>query len=219
MATAKPSGIAKRRANAKSEPNLAYLERRQQLVRAAAKVFKEKGLTGTRLQDIAEATGTDRATLYYYVGSKEELFSEVVSEVAVANLERAREIRSGSGSIPEKLRSLMVSLTTSYEEHYPIVYVLIQENFSHLDGKKTKWARSMRQVNKEYEEIVIELIQRGYDDDSLREIAPAWVVAFGLMGMMGWTSRWFNPSKSPVDSYEIAQAFADMALNGLVSDE
>jgi AcrR family transcriptional regulator len=216
MAT-EPSGIAKRRASAKSEPNLLYLERRQQLIRAAAKVFKDKGLQATKLQDIAEVTGTDRATLYYYVGSKEELFYEVVSEVAIANLERARAIRDGEGTPPEKLRALIISLTTSYEEHYPIVYVLVQENFSHLPGKHAKWARSMRQVNKEYEEIAVELVQRGYDDGTLKEIAPAWVVAFGIMGMMGWTSRWFNPSKTPVSSLEIATAFADMALQGLTT--
>lgn len=209
------SGIARRRAAARDEANPSYLQRRREIVRAAAGVFKAKGLQGANLGDIAAASGADRASLYYYVGNKEELFHEVVREAAEANLARARQIQRSPGTAPEKLRELVESLMVSYAEHYPILYVYIQENLSQVADKHAAWANDMRRVNREYEKIMIDVVQEGMDEGSVRPIAPAWIVAYGLMGMLGWTNRWFNPGESAATAEEIGAAFADTVLLGL----
>ncbi len=212
---AEPSGIARRRETARSEGNPVYVQRREELVAAAATVFKAKGLQGANLGDIALRAGVDRASVYYYVSSKEELFHEVVRDAAEANLRTARAIREGDGSAPEKLRALVVDLMRSYADHYPILYVFIQENLSHVTVPEAAWARDMRRVNKEYEQIVVDLVQAGYDEGSLRPGAPAWVAAYGIMGMVGWTNRWFNPEDAPVTAEQIGGWFADSLLRGL----
>ena len=218
-AAAPASGIARRRSAAKDDSNPAYLERRREIVAAAARVFKAKGLQGTKLGDIATASGADRASLYYYVGSKEELFHEVVREAVQANLVRAEAIRDGQGTAPEKLRALITSLMASYGEHYPILYVYIQENLTHVPEEHRPWAEDMRQVNRSYERIVIGLVEQGVREGTLRDVGPAWVVAYGLMGMLGWTNRWFNPEESPISAERIADAFADTFLLGLAESQ
>lgn len=210
-----PSGIARRRAAARKEANPAYLERRGEIVSAAARVFKAKGLQGANLGDIAAESGADRASLYYYVESKEELFQEVVREATEANLARARAIQDGPGTPPEKLRALIESLMESYAEHYPILYVYIQENLSHVPEKHSAWGADMRRVNRAYTGVVVDLVQQGMDDGSIRPVAPAWIVAYGIMGMLGWTNRWFNPEDSKASAAEIGAAFADTLLLGL----
>jgi AcrR family transcriptional regulator len=210
-----PSGIALRRAAAKDEANPAYLERRAEIVSAAARVFKAKGLQGTNLGDIALESGADRASLYYYVGNKDELFHEVVREAVAANLERARGIRDGEGPAPAKIRALMEALMQSYADNYPILYVFIQENLTHVPDKHAAWAQDMREINRSYEQIVIDLVQSGIDEGSLRAAAPPWVLGYGIMGMLGWTNRWFNPDDSKASAQEVARAFADMLLGGL----
>jgi AcrR family transcriptional regulator len=209
------SGIARRREAARTEGNPVYLQRRRELVDAAAKVFKAKGLQGANLGDIALEAGADRASLYYYVASKEELFHEVVRGAVEANLVRARQIRAGTDPAPAKLRELVVALVQSYADNYPFLYVFIQENLSHVPDEHAAWAQDMRRGNKEYEQIVVDLVQAGYDEGSLRPGPPAWIVAYGVMGMVGWTNRWFNPAESPVSAAEIGSAFADTLLRGL----
>ena len=209
------SGIARRREAARAEGNPVYLQRRGELVRAAARVFKARGLQGAGLGDIATEAGVDRASLYYYVASKEELFHEVVREAVEANVVAARAIRVGDGTAADKLRELLVALMNSYSDNYPILYVFIQENLSHVPGEHAGWAGDMRRANREYERIVVELVQAGYDEGSLRERAPAWVVAYGIMGMVGWTNRWFTPGESPVTADQIGGWFADSLLLGL----
>jgi AcrR family transcriptional regulator len=215
-AAAPASGIARRRSAAKDESNPAYLERRREIVAAAARVFKAKGLQGSKLGDIAAESGADRASLYYYVGSKEELFHEVVREAVEANLVRAEAIRDGHGMAPEKLRALIRSLMASYCEHYPILYVYIQENLTHVPEEHRRWAEDMRQVNRSYERVVIGLLEQGVREGTLRDVGPPWVVAYGLMGMLGWTNRWFDPEESSASPEQIADAFADTVLLGLV---
>jgi AcrR family transcriptional regulator len=210
------SGIGRRRAVAKNEKaNPAYLERRREIIDAAARVFRRKGYQGTRLADIAEELGTDRANLYYYVSSKDELFEEAVTEAVTINITRAEDISSGEGSPGDKLRMLIEELMASYARYYPFLYVFIQEDLSHVKESRASWAAEMRSINRRYETVVISLIQQGYDEGSLRDVGPAWVVAYGIIGAVGWTNRWFDPSRSEADAGVIGRTYADMLLNGL----
>jgi AcrR family transcriptional regulator len=51
---------------------------RQRVLDAAAKVFRHKGYTGTRLTDIAAAADTQAGSLYYHFASREDLVREVL---------------------------------------------------------------------------------------------------------------------------------------------
>jgi len=49
----------------------------KKILRAAHKVFREKGMDGARMQDISDEAGINKALLHYYFGSKELLFEQV----------------------------------------------------------------------------------------------------------------------------------------------
>jgi len=212
------SGMGRRRAAAKDDGTAAYAERRAEIKAAAADLFKKEGFRGTSIGRIAQALGIDRATLYYYVGSKEELFDEVVTEAVRANVATAEAIRDGDGPVPEKLRTLVVALMESYAAHYPFLYVFIQENLSHVAPKRTAWSEEMRQLNKRYEDVVVEIITAGQADGTLRSVTEPWLLAYGLIGMVGWTNRWYDPERSAASAVQIGTAYADMLLNGMVTD-
>ncbi len=214
-AVEQPSGIGRRRAAAQGEGRTAYTERRQEIITAAAGLFKTRGFRGTSIGQIAKALGTDRATLYYYIGSKEELFDEVVSDEVRANVARAQAIRDGEGTAPDKLYRLVTELMDSYAASYPFLYVFIQENLSHVSERRSEWSQEMRKLNKTYEDCVVAIIETGVAEGTIRPVAEPWVLAYGLIGMVGWTNRWFNPEKSPVDAATIGRAYADVLLDGL----
>lgn len=209
------SGIARRRAAARDGATRGYSLRREEIVRAAAEVFKRRGYQGSTLADVAEAVGTERASLYYYVGSKEELLDEVVTDVVRANLVVAEAIRDGVGSAPAKLRELVTGLMASYADHYPFLYVYLQEDLAHVEDGRRAWAQEMRQVNRRWEAAVTAIVQQGLDEGSMRTSAPVRETAYGLIGMVSWTSRWFNPGRSPVDAATIGETYARLLLDGL----
>jgi TetR/AcrR family transcriptional regulator, cholesterol catabolism regulator len=209
------SGIGRRRAAALAEGSAGYIERRSEIVVAAAQIFRDKGFSGTSLADVAEALNTDRASLYYYVGSKEELFHEIVREAAEANAAQAEAIRDSASPASDKIAALITALMASYANH-PYLFVYIQEDLSKVADGRSSWARQMRAINKRYDDAVQTIVQSGMDDGSIRAVTSARVVANGIIGMMNWTHRWYRASDSSLPSPdEIGSAFADIVLAGL----
>jgi TetR/AcrR family transcriptional regulator, cholesterol catabolism regulator len=211
------SGIGRRRAAARAEGGAAYQERRSEVIKAAAEVFKKNGYRGTTMSEVAIALNLDRASLYYYIGSKEELFHEVVGGAVERNAIAAEEILDGPEPAPEKLRRLITSLMVSYAENYPFLYVYIQENLSNVAGKRSGWDRKMRQFNKRYENAVVALVQAGIEEGTFSTQTQPWVIGYGIIGMVAWSNRWFNPNQSPVPAEEIGAAYAETLLGGLQS--
>lgn len=198
---------------ARKEANPAYLAKRSEMVRAAALLFKEKGFEATTLNDIAEAFGSDRASLYYYFGSKEELLREAVGGVTQENLEMVKALRATDLDAREQIQQFVVNMIRSYDENYPQVFVYIQEDMTKVSGKKDPWAKAMVQQSREFEDVVLGLIRDGVDDGTFRNDLDTEVVAKALWGMLNWTHRWHKPGQKSAD--EIARTFTAVFLDGM----
>jgi AcrR family transcriptional regulator len=217
-ATAKRvSAIGKRRVAAGVESSEAYKARRLEIADAAARVFNRVGLQRATLRAVADEMGVDRASLYYYVPSKESLFDEVVRTVVERNLEITKKIFASNVNPRRKLRDLICNLMSSYGEHYPLFYIYIRENLSHVDASRAAWSQEMRDLNRQTTDAVIAIIEQGYADGSFRNVGSPQVVAFGVLGIVGWTHRWFRPERSGVSAEEIGKIYAEMILSGLES--
>lgn len=208
------SGISRRREAARRDGGPAYQEKRQEVIRAAATVFREKGFRGASLSDIAQELRTDRASLYYYFASKEALFNEVVQEASEANLQSALAILDSSDDAATKIGRLVRSLMDSYARHYPYLHVYIQENLNHVAADDSEWAKRMHLVNRQYHETVISIIQQGLEDGVLRPVGPAKVIAYGLMGLVNSTHQWFTPN-SILTAGDVAAVYTEVLLKGL----
>jgi AcrR family transcriptional regulator len=208
------SGIGRRRRAALTEGGADYKARRNELIKVAAEVFQEKGYQASTLNDIAERVDTDRATLYYYVGSKQELFQEVVQDGLEANLREARRIKKEPLTPAEKLARLMKMMMVSYEENYPFTYVYIQQDMNQVGNQDSEWARTMTSRTRSFEKIVKGFIEEGIAAKEFRADIPADLAANGLYGMLNWTHRWFRPGGG-ADATQVAEAFSSLLLEGL----
>ncbi len=70
---------------------------RAAILRAAEAIFAEKGLAGARTDAIARAAHVNKALLYYYFKSKEQIYLAVLDEHRQGYIERATEILSRPG--------------------------------------------------------------------------------------------------------------------------
>ena len=219
MGTAKvvpsASEIGRRRRLAFDKGSQTYQERRREIARVAAQIFNQRGFKGTSLVAVANALGADRASLYYYIANKRDLFDEVIREVSESNVEMAESVLATGLPALDKLRKLVIELMRSYGGNYPLLYVYVRENLSHVESDRTEWSQHMRTVNRRYDDAIIAVMQEGIDDGSIRPIASARVLAFGVLGMINWTNRWFVPDRSPDTADEIGMAYAEMVVAGL----
>lgn len=209
------SGIERRRQTAqKDTTNTSYQKRRHEIFEAAGHVFKKKGFQATSLSDVAEYMGADRASLYYYVANKQELLDGAVSEPVRQNVQRIRTIAASDTCAPEKIRTLITDLMTSYHDHYPFLYVFIQENLSQIAGN-SDWAKEMRGINREYQEAVVSIIEAGRAEGSIEIEGSSWVLGYGIIGLVAWTNRWYDPNHSKASASAIANTYAEMVINGI----
>ncbi|WP_116953360.1 TetR/AcrR family transcriptional regulator [Jiangella endophytica] len=213
------SGIGKRRQAARSGGRESYEERRRKLIEAAAAVFQEKGYGAASLGDVANLLGSDRASLYYYVSSKEELFHSVVFHAAEENVRIAEEICASDIPSGEKLEQLIRALMLSYEKHYPYLYVYVQEKMSLFGPEEDRsvWASDMWELNRRYQDLVTGVVEEGIKEGVIKDVGRPRVIAYGIIGMVAWTHRWFRPEGQSTGE-EVAEALAEIAMRGVLAD-
>lgn len=208
------SAIGRRRAAAARSNGAGYADRRSVIVAAAAELFKENGYARTTLADVAEAVGSDRASLYYYFGNKKELLDAIVTDTVIANVEAAERVRATDAPAPEKLRTVIVDMMISFATNYPVLYIYLQANLSHVTGRRAQWAQEMRSFNHRWEAAIEGIVQDGINEGTIRPLADPRIMANGVIGVIGWTSRWYNPGQE-VDAVSLGGTYADMVLGGL----
>ncbi|RKD33319.1 TetR/AcrR family transcriptional regulator [Lacrimispora algidixylanolytica] len=95
-------------------------ERKNEILDAADKLFTQKGFDGTSTNDILEAVGIARGTLYYHFKSKEDIMDSLIDRYSTSLLTRAKEVADNK-SIPV------------YER---IVQTVMALNMNHVSGKE-----------------------------------------------------------------------------------
>lgn len=80
---------------------------------AALDLFAERGYHGTGIRQLAEHAGVSSATLYHYMGTKEELLVALMRE----GLERLVALAEGLGEIPDPLERLTALVRMHVREH------------------------------------------------------------------------------------------------------
>ena len=127
----------------------------------------------------------------------------------------ASRIQASNISPRRKLREVITALMSSYAAHYPLIYIYIREDLSKVISKRSAWSNHMKKLNQVVENAIVSIIEEGYADGSFRDVGPSRVVAYGVLGVIGWTHRWFRPAKSDLGAQEIGRIYADMILSGL----
>ena len=90
--------------------------RRGELVRAAAQLFREKGFEATTIRDIAGAVGMQSGSPFYHFANKHELLMAVMEEGLRLGLERSRAVVEAEGlTAVERFRQLV-------RAHYGILH-------------------------------------------------------------------------------------------------
>jgi TetR/AcrR family transcriptional regulator, cholesterol catabolism regulator len=214
VATPRSSRISQRRSAALADGGADYSSRRAELIRVAANVFREKGYAAATLNDVAAVLGTDRASLYYYIGSKEELFQECITAAVTDNIAKADAISAMDVSPRDRLLHLIELVINSQVEHYPYMYVYMQEDMRQVVSQDAAWATEMVEATHRIEGYFISAIKDGIADGSFRDDLSTTLVANSLFGMTQWTHRWFVPGKK-YTAEDLIHTFATLFFAGI----
>ena len=182
--------------------------RRDVIVDRAARVFFEKGYNGASIQDVADAVGILKGSLYHHITSKEDLLVAIVEEVQDALLAVAT---GNAGMEPaDRLREIIVGYVEYTETHIAKVgvysrdlRVLTPERLHEVDADRQR-----------YEQVFLDLVADGQDGRAFRDDLDPTVASKGVLGMLQLVPRWFDED-GELSAAEVGDQLATLVLSGL----
>ena len=82
---------------------IANLSRKEQVIRKAAELFKEKGYAAASMRDLAQLLGIEAASLYSHIKSKEEILQKICFRMANAFFKNLDSVEQDNLSPTDKL--------------------------------------------------------------------------------------------------------------------
>jgi AcrR family transcriptional regulator len=181
-----------------------------EIFEAATRIFREKGYHAASMQDIAEAVGLLKGSLYHHISSKHELLLEIF-EAGMQEATRAiEEIAYADLPPADKLR---LAITRHIEL---ITGNLDQATVFVMEARAMELEQRQRVVAQRdyFDRLFRRIIQEGVDAGVFRPV-DATLVTFALMGMHNWLILWYRRD-GRLSPQEIAAIFVDLVLNGLL---
>ena len=142
-------------------------ETRHAVLRAAERVFAERGYAGARMDDVASAVGIRRASLVYYYRDKRHLYRALTEDLFGGLLQRYRAVLAGPGPDRDRLTGCLDVWSEQVAQRPGLLRVLMWE----LARVPPVNAEIVRDVAPIFEELS-NLIRAGQRDGTFRPIDP-----------------------------------------------
>ena len=99
----------------------------QRILDAAKEVFQQKGMTGARMQEIADKAGINKSLLHYYYRSKDKLFGKVFEIAFSLFIPKVKEVILSDYSIFQKIEFFVDSYLDLLQKHPYIPSFIVSE--------------------------------------------------------------------------------------------
>ena len=184
---------------------------RDDILDAAAQVFRQKGFNGASMQDIAVAVNLQKASLYHHVSSKQEILLELLDRAIEMLTERIAPLAQDSASADKKLRAMIRAYLQVLAEHADLASVLL---FEHRSLESKHHARHIPNRDR-FEALWRNVILDGTHAGLFACPDPGLTVR-ALLGSLNWTVTWYRPN-GELSIEEIADRNANLLFNGLLA--
>lgn len=185
-----------------------HSRRREEILQAALRAFREQGYHATTLEDIAGRLGLQKTALYHYFPDKEAILYACHLE-SLAELERlVPEARARFRSASEQLAHVIrehVRVMTDTLQGSPLAFEVTALSPAHQ--------REIIAGRDAYERALRKIIERGIQAGELRP-TDAKIAVFAILGAINWIARWYRP-EGLFHARELGERFAEHLLGGL----
>jgi len=190
-------------------------QKRLAILSEAARLFNVHGARATRLSDVGDSLGLNKASLYYYIRSKDDLIYQTYQascDAIDAMLDRADRLgRSGADRLVWFIRSYFDAWQAILLGERPHFAILSEIRALNTDDRKRIAARYSALYGR-----IKSFIHRGGKDGSL-EPCQETDAALALFGMLQLSVLWL-PGIGAAETDRAAQEFIDIVLGGIASN-
>jgi AcrR family transcriptional regulator len=182
-------------------------ERREQLLDIGRRLFAERGLDGTSIEEIAARADVSKPVVYEHFGGKEGLYAVVVDREVERFIAMATRLLAGEDNHTEKFEVAAVELLRYIQDNSDGFRILVRD--SNPSSGSGTFASLISDIASQVEYILGDVLkERGYDP----KLAPLY--AQMLVGMVAFTGQWWLDARKP-ELEEVAAHLVNLAWNGL----
>jgi AcrR family transcriptional regulator len=184
------------------------------LLKAAGKLFRQKGFASTTVREIAAAAGILPGSLHYRYATKESLLLALMEEGIVKAIGAARSAIAASRDPIERVRLSMRAHLRLLIQEDDTIYVLLYE-WRALRGEARE---SMVRLRDRYDALWDGLFYEAAGSGRLRADIDLKLVRLSTLGALNWVAQWYSP-EGGLSLDDLSDAFADNLLRGILAED
>lgn len=178
----------------------------------AMALFEKNGFRRTSMNEIAEACGVTKPTLYYYFRNKSHLLEILYEDITREFFEQVSKLSIAKGSADQRLHQLVTLQVTYNIEHHRFLTIFWRERHE-LDLNARK---SLALMERGFEKMVENIVDAGKAVGTFKS-CDTKTVTYLILGLLSTVHRWSGYlERSPE---EVADEIAGVVLCGLVAEK
>lgn len=187
-----------------------YDGQRELILARAAHLFARRGYPATSMNQVAEACGLSKATLYHYYRDKYSLLVSLCDDHVSRLQALVQEVTAEARTPEQQLRELIKRIVEEYADAQDAHRVLTE------DVKFLEDADRARVLDKERDVVAGFAVAVGGMRPELKQAALTKPLTMLLFGMINWMFTWMK-SERELDYDTLAPIVADLFVGGLMT--
>ena len=174
--------VANRKPRRNNESN-----RREELLRVSARLFREKGFDGTSVRDISSAAGMHSGSPFYHFKTKRDILVAVMEEGLAEGLRKTEEVMALPLPPEQRLiRLIRAQIGTILEDENDFIPVMLYEWRSLSPADRRRIVALQDRYDALWQHLIDELQQLGHMPGDPQ------LVRLLILGAVNWTGRWYK---------------------------
>jgi len=182
---------------------------KEQILIAAAQIFRSKGFHAASMRDIAAAVDLQKPSLYHHFLSKQEILFELLNYALDLLIERMKDVVSQPLPAEEKLSTAIHTCLEFLTDHADLAGVLLLE-YRSLEPELR--ARHILRRD-QFEDLWFTILKEGIDNGVFSIENPV-LTTRAILGVLNWTTTWYHPGGA-LTTQQISSLYIRLFLNGL----
>ncbi|WP_055447863.1 TetR/AcrR family transcriptional regulator [Lacinutrix mariniflava] len=182
--------------------------RKEEIIKTAAKLFKEKGYSAVTMRDLATAMGMKAASLYNHINSKQEILKIIIISIAEEFTKGIDVIYNSNNSSLDKLSqviALHVKITTNSTNEM----ASLNNDWMHLEGQSDYYLT----LRNNYEATFIKIINEGISSSEIKPVNPE-IIMFTMLSTLRSLFLWI-PKKEDINVNDLANNLSEILIQGI----
>lgn len=183
--------------------------RKNEIVKTAEKLFKEKGYSAVTMRDLAKSMGIKAASLYNHINSKQDILKTIIISLAEEFTKEMKIIRSSESSCIEKLEKIIeLHVKISSQNIYGMAS--LNNDWMHLE-EQLEYYQTLR-IN--YEDNFLAILKEGVNSKEIVNIKPE-VMMFSILSTLRSLYIWI-PKKEDINLKELSHSLCEILIKGII---